>query len=168
MKFKLTTEVKEWFGIKLFRIEALIDIPSIGVKAGDKGGFVEKEENLSQCNDKAWVSDEAVVSDEARVSDEAVVSGKAWVSGKAVVLKPALTATRSDGYTFLLCKISDSSFRIIAGCRYFTFTEAREHWLNTRKDTQLGNESQAIVDYFERLSTFVDFGNSDEGRHEPL
>ena len=35
MKFKLTTECREFIGIKLFRIEALIDIPRLGVKAGD-------------------------------------------------------------------------------------------------------------------------------------
>jgi hypothetical protein len=46
-KFKLTAECKDFFGIKLFRIEALIDLPKWGVKKGDKGGFVEKEENLS-------------------------------------------------------------------------------------------------------------------------
>jgi hypothetical protein len=59
MKFKLTAECKEFDGIKLFRIEALIDIPRWGVKAGDKGGWVEKEENLLQVYGDAWVSGNA-------------------------------------------------------------------------------------------------------------
>ena len=31
----------------LYRIRALIDIPAYGVEAGDLGGFIEKEDNLS-------------------------------------------------------------------------------------------------------------------------
>ena len=45
--FKLTPDSKISFGVKLFRIEAIVDIPARGVKKGDKGGFVEKESNLS-------------------------------------------------------------------------------------------------------------------------
>ena len=49
-------------------------------KAGELGGFIEKEENLSQVFDKAWVSGEAQVSDKAWVFGEAQVSGEARVS----------------------------------------------------------------------------------------
>jgi len=45
-KYKLTSETKEYFNRTLYRIEA---IKSFGnVNKGDKGGFIEKEENLSQ------------------------------------------------------------------------------------------------------------------------
>lgn len=44
--------------------------PHFTVKAGDLGGFVEKEENL---DDNAWVSDDAMVYDNAMVSETAVV-----------------------------------------------------------------------------------------------
>jgi len=71
--FKLTSEfVVNAFGVKLFRIEATID--SKYAEAGEKGGFVEKEDNLSG---NAWVSGNA------RVSGNAQVSGNAWVSGNA-------------------------------------------------------------------------------------
>ena len=40
---------------KLHRIRALVDIPMYGVKAGDLGGYIEKEDNLSQY-DNCWVS----------------------------------------------------------------------------------------------------------------
>jgi hypothetical protein len=90
MKFKLTSECKEVYGIKLFRIEALIDIPRWGVKAGDKGGWVEKAENLSQFGD-AWVSDNACVHGDtllhgnARVCDNVRVFGNARIHGNACV-----------------------------------------------------------------------------------
>jgi hypothetical protein len=77
MKFKLTSETKVCFGKTLYRIESLVDFGSI--KAGDKGGFVEKEENLSQ-SDNAWVYDNACVSGNARVSGDARVYDNARVS----------------------------------------------------------------------------------------
>ena len=82
-KFKLTDEYKiNAFGVKLFRIEATVDIEARGIKKGEKGGFVEKEENLSG---NAWVYDDAQVSGDARVYDDAQVYGDAQVSGDAWV-----------------------------------------------------------------------------------
>jgi hypothetical protein len=78
-KYKLTSESKEYFGITLYRIEALKDFGD--VSKGDKGGFIEKEENLSQ-EDNAWVSGNAQVYGDAQVSGNAQVYGDAWVSGK--------------------------------------------------------------------------------------
>ena len=78
-KFELTSEFNlNFFGRKFFRIKALVNIERYGVKAGDLGGWVEKEDNLSQSGN-AWVSSNA------KVSGDAVVSGDAWVSGDAVV-----------------------------------------------------------------------------------
>src|SRR5574337_259934 len=57
-------------GVKLFRIKALKDFGI--VKKGDLGGYIEKEDNLSQEGD-AWVSGNA------RVTGHAWVSGNAWV-----------------------------------------------------------------------------------------
>ncbi len=90
----------------LYRIRALRDFGD--VKAGDLGGFIEREANLSHDGNcwvyheaKVWgeatVSGDARVTDhakvdcwarvegEARVRDHAIVSGKAWIDGKAVV-----------------------------------------------------------------------------------
>ena len=52
-KYKLTNNTKEYFGRTLYQIEALISFGSI-IK-GDLGGYIEKEENLSQYGN-AWVS----------------------------------------------------------------------------------------------------------------
>ena len=82
-KFELTGEyVTNIFGKKLFRIRALVAFGN--VEAGELGGYVEKEENLSDDGD-AWVSGDAQVSGDAWVSGDARVFGDAWVSGDAQV-----------------------------------------------------------------------------------
>ncbi len=87
-KFELTSETKIKFGIKFFRIKALISFGH--VKKDELGGWVEKEENLSQYGN-AWVSGNASVSGYARVYgdaevyDNAEVYGYAWVYGDAEV-----------------------------------------------------------------------------------
>lgn len=74
-KFELTTEsITNEAGKKLFRIKALIDFGD--VKAGEPGGYVEKEGNVSQ-DDNAWVSGDAEVFGNAKVSGDARVSGDA-------------------------------------------------------------------------------------------
>ncbi|MFV0295832.1 MAG: hypothetical protein ACK5JT_06905 [Hyphomicrobiaceae bacterium] len=40
--------------------------------------------------------------------------------------------------------------KIAAGCRYFTFEEAQEHWRKTRAGTPLGEETFAILEYLRR------------------
>ena len=54
------------------------------VEAGEVGGWIEKEENLSDDGD-AWVFGNAEVSDDAKVSGNAKVYDDAWVSGNAKV-----------------------------------------------------------------------------------
>ena len=76
-KFELTSEfVTNVFGTKLFRIKALIAFGN--VKEGDLGGFVEKEENLSNAGN-AWVYGDAWVYGNAKVYGNAVVFGDAGV-----------------------------------------------------------------------------------------
>lgn len=93
-KYILTEETKEVNGFILHRIEAVKDFAD--VKCGDKGGWIEKEENLSH-EDNAWIYDNASVYGdanvfgnakvygEANIYDNAMVHGMAVVHGKAVV-----------------------------------------------------------------------------------
>ena len=81
-KYELTEETKIIGDKMLFRIRALRSFGDI--KAGDLGGFIENERNLSH-EDNAWVSGNAKVIDNARVSDNALVSGETWVGGNARV-----------------------------------------------------------------------------------
>lgn len=70
-------------GRTLYRIEALRDFAD--VKKGDKGGYVESEDNLSHVGN-CWVFDNARVSDNALVRDNALVYDNTRVSGTARVL----------------------------------------------------------------------------------
>lgn len=81
-KYKLTEETIIVNGKSLYRIEALIDFGD--VKKGDKGCFVEKEENLSQRGD-CWVYDNAEVFGEAKIRDKAMVYDNAKVCGHTKV-----------------------------------------------------------------------------------
>ena len=147
--------VTTWGGRTLYRIKAKRAIDRIGVAAGDLGGYVESEKNLSH-DGSAWVYGEARVYGSARVSGEAQVYGSAWVYGEARVYGANITATRSDNYTFTVAPTPEGP-RIMAGCRYFTFEEAREHWTKTRGGTPLGDESLALVDHLERMATIRGF-----------
>ena len=71
-KYRLTDETINVDGRILHRIEALKDFGN--VKKGDKGGFVEKEENLSQYSD-CWVYDDAKVYGNAKVCGNTEVCG---------------------------------------------------------------------------------------------
>ena len=81
-KFEMTKETKIIGGKKLFRIKALISFGNVEV--GELGGFIEKEENLSQTAN-AWVSDNALVWGNALVCGNALVSDNARVYGNAWV-----------------------------------------------------------------------------------
>lgn len=105
-KYKLTDETINLNGATLYRIEALKDFGEI--KKGDKGGFIESENNLAHEGD-AWVSDnahvygDACVFDNARVYNNAFVSGYAQVYGNARVYGNAWLYgnTRVCGYAWV-------------------------------------------------------------------
>lgn len=65
---------------KLFRIRALRDFGQ--VKAGDLGGYIESESNLSH-QGNAWVGSGGKVCDNAHVCDDAQVFGWAVAYGDA-------------------------------------------------------------------------------------
>ena len=94
-KYKLTDETMTIYGRTLYRIEALRDFSD--VKKGDKGGYIEKEENLSQ-NGNCWVYDDAMVYGTARVYDNAIVYGNSEVYGKAEVYHNAVVCGNAEIY----------------------------------------------------------------------
>lgn len=104
MKYRLTSQTIEHAGVTLHRIECIESFK--GVNVGERGGFVEKESNLSQtCN--AWVYDKAKVYGDAEVCGDAEVYGDAWVYGKK---------------DYIVFKNSWSSGR------YFTWTRSNDKW----------------------------------------
>ena len=81
-KYELTEETINVFGKTLHRIRATRDFSN--VHAGDLGGFIENELNLSHDRD-TWVYGNAWAYGEARVYGNALVSGEARVYGNALV-----------------------------------------------------------------------------------
>lgn len=150
-KYELTTETKiNAFGKKLFRIKALVSFGP--VSAGEKGGWVEKEENLSQSGN-AWVRDNAEVFGNAKVRDNAEVSGNAWVRDNAEVSGNADYAT-IHGFgtcfrttTFFRC--DDEEVRVSCGCFFGTISEFREQVKRTRKG-KIAEEYLMIADLMEK------------------
>lgn len=110
MKYRLTDETIKVGTVILHRIECVEAFSD--VKTGDKGGWIEKESNLSQENG-AWVYGNAGVNDSAQIYDCAVVNGYAKVYGDAKILQ------RSD---YIVFKNNFSSGR------YFTWTRSNNMW----------------------------------------
>ena len=105
----------------------------------------------------AWVYDNAKVYGNAWVYGNAHVSGNAEVFGNALVFGTAIIKDRkfpqikrSDGYDFIAVPCSDGETRVIAGCRYFTFKEAKKHWKKTRGGTPLGDETMLILKFLKQ------------------
>lgn len=86
-KYRLIPEdCKINYGRKLYRIEALKDFGV--VKAGELGGYIESENNLS-FDGEAWVCENAEVFDNARICNDARIYGNARIYGDAIVRNKA-------------------------------------------------------------------------------
>ena len=95
-KYKLTEESIYCFGRTIYRIEALKDFDDI--KKGNKGGYVESENNLSQ-EGNCWIYDNAKVFDSAKVYNNARICVNAKVFGEAQVYNNALVCDKA-----LICR----------------------------------------------------------------
>lgn len=113
-KYKLRTDlIKGNDGHILYRIESLKDFSN--VKKGDLGGWVEKENNLSQegncwVYDNACVYDNAIVTNNATVRDEASVYGDTWVCENACVYGEAKVCDNAKIYG-IACVYGESYVR---------------------------------------------------------
>ena len=143
-KFELTSEFVTFLGKKLFRIKALISFGN--VEEGELGGYVEKEENLSN-DGNAWVSGDAWVYGDAEVC------GNAWVYGDARVYGDADYAT-VHGFgseyrttTFFRTKAGDIGVR--CGCFYGTLEEFRAKVKETHGETKTAKEYLMVADLME-------------------
>ena len=156
-KFKLTSEfIVDISGVKLFRIKALIEFGN--VKAGDLGGYIEKEENLSHMGN-AWVSGNAQVSGDARVSGNARVSGDAQVFGDARVSGNAQVSGDKDyayAHGFGSCNRTTTFFRlkdgdvgVRCGCFYGTLAQFRDKVCETHGETKKAQEYLMLADLME-------------------
>lgn len=106
-KYKLTEETIEFNGVKLYRIEALKNFGC--VKKGDKGGFVQSENNLSQLGN-CWIFDDskaignslvyknALLSGNSIICDNAVASGFSWIYSHSIVCEKAFITNNARIY----------------------------------------------------------------------
>ena len=145
-KYKLTTETLQFAGRTLHRIKAVKDFDSI--KAGEFGGWIENEKNLSQ-DDNAWiygnakvygnanVSGNAKVYGNAEVYDYANVSDYAKVYGNAEVYGNANISYYAKVYGNAVIKgdaiVHDAVDYIVfknfwSSGRYFTWTSSNNKW----------------------------------------
>ena len=124
------------FGKKLFRIKALIEFGN--VKAGELGGFVEKEENLSH-------------------------DGNAWVCGNAVVCGNAdYACIKGFGTEFrhtTFYKTKEDGIGVKCGCFNGSLEQFREQVKETRNG-KIAKEYLIIADLMEYH--FASEGSDDE------
>ena len=89
------TEQAPKYSISGGRIKALKNFgTSHTVHAGDQGGFVSSEKNLSQLG-SCWIYQDAKVSGSANVRDFAQVTGKADISGNTIIADYAVIADKA-------------------------------------------------------------------------
>ena len=143
-KFELTSEfITNIFGTKLFRIKALIEFGN--VKAGELGGFVEKEENLSQ-DDNAWVYGNARVHGDACVYGDARVCGDACVYGDAGYATVHGFGSEYRTTTFFKTK---AGVGVKCGCFYGNLSEFRKKVVETHGETKKAKEYLMLADLME-------------------
>ena len=131
-KFELTTEfITNVLGKKLFRIKALIEFGN--VKAGELGGYVEKEGNVSQ-GGNAWVY------------GDARVYGDAWVSGNADYALVQGFGTEFRCTTFYRGK--NKKIMVNCGCFHGDLEEFRKQVKETRSG-KIAKEYLMIADLME-------------------
>lgn len=165
-KYKLREDLtKEYNGITLHRVEALKDFGNI--KEGELGGYIEKEDNLSQSGN-CWVYGYAHVYGNARVYGNAQVYGSAQVYGNALICENAEVygnalicgdAVITKEQDYYVGKNTWSSGR------YFTYTRLNKMWRvgcfygtgeelieKAYKDSEVsGREYKRVVEYVEAM-----------------
>ena len=126
-KYELTDETTtSWDGRTLHRIRALVAIASIGVAAGDLGGFIETETNLVQSGN-AWVSGDAQVSLSIHVG---------WFSHVG-----------SENGTLTYFRTKDGGIYTDRGCFDGTLDEFENAVKKRHGDTQIGKEYALLIEF---------------------
>lgn len=141
-KYEFTEETIKIAGVAtLHRIKALCDFGY--VKAGDFGGFIEKEENLSH-NGDAWVCGNA------RICDDARVYGNAWVCSDAMIAKNAdYICFKGFGSVYrstTVFRCRDNHIHVKCGCFSGTLAEFVEKVKETHGDSKYAREYLACIE----------------------
>lgn len=136
--FELTDETIEVAGNTMHRIRCTRDCK--WAKTGDLGGFIEKEDNLS---DNAWVFGNAQVYGNARVF------GNAWVYGDAridcIKAHCGFDVFGSYGRHTHAYITAENKIEITCGCFRGSIEEFEAKVRKTHGDNQYANEYLAII-----------------------
>ena len=152
-KFELTSETRDFFGVIFYRIRALRDLAN--VKAGDFGGWISKEANLSH-EGNCWVSDNARVFGDAQVSGNAWVYGNARVYGNAQASDNAKIQTRNDIIWFsnvgsengtLTAFKTDAGICVTRGCFTGSLDEFKKAVEKRHGNNQYGAGYLILIDF---------------------
>ena len=147
MKYKLTDETREWFGSILHRIEAVTDFGN--VKAGDKGGWIEKEENLDHYGD-CWVYGDACafgnpcVFGDARVYGDACVCDKADIKSKDDIIW--LSGLGSENRTTTLFRTKEGGILVSCGCFSGDLAAFEAKVKETHGDSKYAREYLSLIE----------------------
>ena len=128
-KYELTDEKKQIAGRTLFRIRALRDF--YDVKAGDLGGWIESENNLSYSGD-AWVF------------GDAWVSGDAWIFGQGAICTVSNIGSRYGITTFFNRK--DGTIGVRCGCFYGSIDEFAEAVRNRHGGNKFAKQYELAIE----------------------
>lgn len=137
-------------GTILHRIRLLVDI--LNFESGSLGGWIEKEENLSQYGN-AWVFGDAKVFGDAWVHGNAEVSGDAEISGNAEVyernhiLVVGPIGSRNSYTTFF--RNSDNGISVSCGCFLGTLDDFLSKVKSTHRDSRHAIIYKAAADLAE-------------------
>lgn len=119
-KYEFTADTINFDGMELHRIKAVKDFGNI--KAGDLGGYIEKEENLSH-------------------------NGNAKVYGDADYT--TIKGFGSEYRTTTFFRQKDKSIGVVCGCFYGTLEEFRKKVKETHGDSKYAKEYLMIADLME-------------------
>ena len=147
MKYKFTGETKTHFGCTLHQIVCVTAFASIA--AGDIGGWIEKEENLSQSGD-AWVYGNAQVYGNAWVFGDAQVYGDAQVLLGHHKFKD-ICILQIQGSAHAVCSPDGAVIKI--GCQERTPQDWQENFESVGKSN--GYTDAQIVEYKRYIDLFA-------------
>ena len=146
------------------QLRALIDIPEIGVTAGDLGGFIEKESNLSH-EGNCWIFKDAQAYGSAKFTETAVARGGVFRGGE--FLGGAFHGGAFHGgefhggeWAFPPIQIKGSrhfanasSYNTIQiGCKNFKIAQWEK---NVRKIAKLEGYTDSEIDEYEQIVQFI-------------
>ncbi|MDO5099019.1 MAG: hypothetical protein Q4D85_09710 [Corynebacterium sp.] len=102
--YEFTGETCQHAGRTLHRIRTLKDIPAVGAKAYDIGGWIESPHNLPYGINPGWVTDDAKVYGAAQITTGAVIGGQAEALDEVLIANKSVVGdnARIHGWSQVL------------------------------------------------------------------